>query len=66
MSFLDQSGLSRVWAKVKALIGDGSVTIRQDGAAVGSFSANQSGDSVIDITTPTFTVDTTDMCLYRE
>lgn len=66
MHYLNQSGLKRLWAKVTAYVGNGTVTIKQDGTTKGTFTMNQSGATEVNITTPTFTIDTSDMCLYKE
>lgn len=50
MAFLNEDGLSRLWGKVKGLVHDGTLTIKQNGNTVGTFSANASEDKEIDLT----------------
>lgn len=59
MAFLDQTGLQKVFTKLKALIdkkadassiGNGTITITQAGSTRGSFTVNQSGNTTISLT----------------
>lgn len=59
MAFLDQSGLQKVFTKLKSLIdqkadassiGNGTITITQNGKSKGSFTVNQSGSTTIALT----------------
>lgn len=55
LKLLDDNGLLYVWQKIKTLIGnipspnDGTLTIQKEGAIVGTFTANQSGNSTVNI-----------------
>lgn len=55
LKLLDDNGLLYVWQKIKTLIGnipspnDGTLTIQKEGASVGTFTANQSGNSTVNI-----------------
>lgn len=57
--YLDGDGLELVWSKIKAMfatkseIGNGKLTIQKNGTEVGSFTANQSGDTTINLAIPT-------------
>lgn len=56
LKLLDDNGLLYVWQKIKTLIGnipspnDGTLTIQKEGASIGTFTANQSGNSTVNIT----------------
>ena len=55
MKLLDDNGLLYVWQKIKTLISgipqanDGKLTIQKEGVKVDEFTANQSGDTTVNI-----------------
>lgn len=54
--YLDNNGLAYLWQKIvnnNPVVNDGTLTIQKNGSSVGTFSANQSSTSTINITVPT-------------
>lgn len=54
--YLDNNGLAYLWQKIinnNPVVNDGTLTIQKNGSSVGTFSANQSSTSTVNITVPT-------------